>query len=256
VALLTTAVVDHPVGQLLAAITDVPLSLPTWTPLFAVVVGAVAGAAYAARRGSDVVGVLLLAFVQGMGGLLLRDTLLQTGTPTVLLESRYLVGASLAAAAGFLFAGLLTRLAGTLLVLDALALGILCTLGAGAALALTLSSTAAVFIGVVTAAGGPVLRDVVAGESPLMLRPGVFTAVAALIGTSLFVVLVTVVEMSYGPAQLITVMVVLVVRVLAIQLGWQTTAARDLSDRVWRLWSRRPSEQVAERLPRDRDQRR
>jgi uncharacterized membrane protein YeiH len=133
-------------------------------------------------------------------------------------------------------------------------------LGAGAALALSLGNTAAVFIGVVTAAGGPVLRDIVAGESPLMLRPGVFTAIAALIGTSGFVLLVTVVNAPYGLAQIVTVAIVLLVRILAVMLGWHTTPARDLSDRVWRIWDRRvatpPQDEIPDAMPDRRGERR
>jgi hypothetical protein len=123
---------------------DLPASLPSWTQLAAVAVGAVGGAAYAARRGFDVVGVLLLAVAAGLGGLLLRDTLLQNGTSIVLTDGRYLLIAVGAAILGFFFAGLIDRLEPVIVVLDALALGFLCTVGASAALSIRLSPIAAV----------------------------------------------------------------------------------------------------------------
>lgn len=220
------------------ALADLTVTLPAWSQLVAVVVGALAGAAYAARRGFDVVGVLLLAVVQGLGGLLLRDTLLQSGRSDVLLDGRYLLGACGAAVIGFFFAGLVARLSGTLIVLDALAMGFLCSVGAGAALALSLSPSAAIFIGVVTAAGGPVLRDMVAGESPFILRPGVFVAVAAFFGATSYVLLVEQTSATYPQAQVVTVVVVFLVRILAVSRRWETTPAHDLSDRLWRMWQR------------------
>jgi uncharacterized membrane protein YeiH len=218
---------------------DLPASLPSWTQLAAVAVGAVGGAAYAARRGFDVVGVLLLAVAAGLGGLLLRDTLLQNGTSIVLTDGRYLLIAVAAAVIGFFFAGLIDRLEPVIVVLDALALGFFCTVGASAALSIRLSPVAAVFIGSVTAAGGLVLRDLLAGDAPTVLRPGVFTAAAAFFGALAFVLLVQSTGIANGQAQILAMLVVFVVRLLAIRLAWQTRPARDLTTRLWDFWAAR-----------------
>lgn len=218
-------------------VIDLPASLPSWTQLAAVAIAAVGGAAYAARRGFDVVGVLLLAVAAGLGGLLLRDTLLQTGTSIVLTDSRYLLIAVGAAVVGFFFAGLVDRLEPVIVVLDALALGFFCTVGASAALSIRLSPVAAVFIGSVTAAGGLVLRDLLAGDAPRMLRPGVFTAAAAFFGALAFVLLVQFTGIANGQAQIIAMLVVFVVRLLAIRLAWRTRPAKDLTDRLWDFWA-------------------
>jgi uncharacterized membrane protein YeiH len=219
-------------------IEGLPLALPAWTQLAAVAVGAVSGAAYAARRGFDVVGILLLAVAEGLGGLLLRDTLLQTGTSIVLLDGRYLLLACAAAVVGFFFAGLLDRLDGLITVLDALALGFLCTVGADAALRIHLPPISAVFIGTVTAAGGLVLRDLLAGDAPRVLRPGVFTAAAAFFGALTFTALVGLTDIATGQAQIIAMLVVFVVRLLAVRLTWSTRPAEDFTDRLWGFWSR------------------
>jgi uncharacterized membrane protein YeiH len=220
------------------AIAGIPLALPAWTQLVAAGVGAVGGAVYAAKRGFDVVGVLLLAVAEGLGGLLLRDTLLQTGTSIVLLDGRYLLVATAAAAVGFFFAGLIDRLEGVILVLDALALGFFCTVGADSALSISLSPIAAVFIGTVTAVGGLVLRDLLAGDAPRVLRPGVFTAAAAFFGALTFVLLETLTSLPSGQSQIIAMLVVFAVRLLAVRLEWRTRAASEISDRVWALWAR------------------
>jgi uncharacterized membrane protein YeiH len=220
------------------AIAGIPLALPAWTQLVAAGVGAVSGAVYAAKRGFDVVGVLLLAVAGGLGGLLLRDTLLQTGTSIVLLDGRYLLVAAAAATIGFFFAGLVDRLEGVILVLDALALGFFCTVGADSAISISLSPIAAVFIGTVTAVGGLVLRDLLAGDAPRVLRPGVFTAAAALFGALTFVLLETLTSLPSGQSQIIAMLVVFAVRLLAVRLEWRTRAASDISDRVWSVWAR------------------
>lgn len=217
---------------------DASLALPAWTQLAAVGVGAVSGAAYAARRGFDVVGVMLLAVAEGLGGLLLRDTLLQTGTSIVLIDNRYLLLAAAAAVVGFFFAGLIDRLEPVVIVLDALALGFLCTVGASVALGEQLSWIAAIFIGTMTAVGGVTLRDLLAGEAPRVLRPGVFTAAAAFFGALAFVVLVKAAQLPTGQAQILAMLTVFAVRLLAVRLRWETRAARDITDRLWSFWSR------------------
>jgi uncharacterized membrane protein YeiH len=219
-------------------IAGLPLGLPAWTQLAAVGVGAVSGAVYAAKRGFDAVGVLVLAVAEGLGGLLLRDTLLQTGTSVALLDGRYLLVAAVAAVVGFFFAGLVDRLEGVILVLDAVALGFFCTVGADSALGISLSPIAAVFIGTVTAVGGLVLRDLLAGDAPRVLRPGVFTAAAAFFGALAFVLLQTLTSIPSGQAQILAMVVVFAVRLLAVRLEWRTRAASEISDRVWAVWAR------------------
>jgi uncharacterized membrane protein YeiH len=218
---------------------DVAQALPAWSQLTAVAVGAVSGAAYAARRGFDVVGVLLLAVAEGLGGLLLRDTLLQTGSSIVLVDARYLSLAAGAAVLGFFFAGLIDRLDGLVVVLDALALGILCSAGSNAAMREALDWLPAIFIGTVTAVGGITLRDLLAGDAPRVLRPGVFTASAAFFGALAFVTLVKVVHMDRTEAQIVVILLVFALRLLAIKWSWSTRPAQDITERIWRSWSRK-----------------
>jgi len=225
-------------GTVATVIAGLPLGLPAWTQLAAVGVGAVSGAVYAAKRGFDAVGVLMLAVAEGLGGLLLRDTLLQTGTSVVLVDGRYLLVATVAAVIGFFFAGLVDRLEGVILVLDAVALGFFCTVGADAALGISLSPIAAVFIGTVTAVGGLVLRDLLAGDAPRVLRPGVFTAAAAFFGALAFVLIESLTSVPSGQAQIIAMVVVFAVRLLAVRLEWRTRSASEIGDRVWAVWAR------------------
>lgn len=212
-------------------------TLPDWSTYAAVAFGGLAGAAFAARRGFDVIGVLGLAIAQGMGGLLLASILLQTGTPEVLVDGRYLLLVTLAGLVGFFFAGLIARAVQSFVLLDALSLGLLCAVGTNLALRSGLGNVPAVFIGVMTAVGGLILRDILAGRAPEVLRPGIFIAFAALIGASLFVVLVDV-GATRAFAQFATLIVVTALRFLSVRFHWATHEARDFSDRVWRVWGR------------------
>jgi len=222
------------------------LSLPAWTKLAAVVTGSLVGAEFAAKRGFDPVGVFGLAFAQGLGGLVLLELLLLNGTPLFLQDPKYLIGSALASVAGFFFAGLLSRSYPLLITLDAVSSGFLVCVGVEAALALQLPLISAIFLGTLTATGGLVLRDVMAGISPTLLRPGVLNGAVALLGAALFALLHEFTELPIGVEQVAVVTFVFVLRMLAIWRGWKTRTTQDISDRFWGIWSRREEEEEEE----------
>lgn len=206
-------------------------SLPVWSAYAAVMIGGVAGASYAARRQFDVIGVLGLAVASGLGGLLLRDVLLQKGTPVVLTDPRYLLSAAIAALVGFLFASAIARVGIVLLALDALAMGLFVSLGAVAGLYYDLGIPAAVFLGVTTAIGGSILRDLLSGEPPSVFRPGIFSGIAALFGAIVFVILD-----QFGVAtfwnQVATILAVAGLRWLALWRQWESPSSGDFLGRL------------------------
>jgi uncharacterized membrane protein YeiH len=211
-------------------------ALPVWTLYLAVVVGGVAGATYAARRGFDVIGVLALSVTTGLGGLLIRDILLARG-PIVLRDSTFIWMAVLAAVLGFFFAGYIARFDRALLALEALAMGLLASVGTDSALRAGLGAMSAVAVGTIVATSGPLLRDILGGDAPQLLRPGVFLGVIALGGSIAYVILE---ELTDEPllSQIVVILAVFVTRILALMWDIETRPAQDLSDRVWSYWSR------------------
>ena len=206
-------------------------SLPVWSAYAAVMIGGVAGASYAARRQFDVIGVLGLAVASGLGGLLLRDVLLQKGTPVVLTDPRYLLSAAIAALVGFLFASAIARVGIVLLALDALAMGLFVSLGAVAGLYYDLGIPAAVFLGVTTAIGGSILRDLLSGEPPSVFRPGIFSGIAALFGAIVFVILDQLGVATFWN-QVATIAAVAGLRWLALWRQWESPSSGDFLGRL------------------------
>jgi uncharacterized membrane protein YeiH len=186
---------------------------------------AVTGALSAVRKRYDLVGVLVLAFVTGLGGALLRDGLfLQTGPAAVLTDWRYLGGVLAGAVAGSYFARHLHRLKLFFVVVDALALGAYAMVGAQKSLALGLPPVSASLVGVVNAVGGGMLRDVLVREEPLIFKPGEFYALAALAGCVVYIGLVTRLGVPESVAALAGASAAFSVRLLSIRLGWRTGA--------------------------------
>lgn len=214
------------------------LELPSWTAFAAVGVSGLAGATHAAKRGFDVVGVFTIGMASSLGGLLLRDILLQNGTSVVFTEPLYLVIACATAIAGFFFAGLISQLTPVMVILDGLAMGFLCTAGATSAFKAGLATSSIIFIGVITAVGGLVLRDVISGTAPQIVRPGVFIAFPAIVSSFVFVIVLNVWS-NWTVSQMSAMVCALGLRAGSHWLGWHTGSASDLSDRVWGFWYNR-----------------
>jgi uncharacterized membrane protein YeiH len=215
----------------LAAATET-LKVPYVVDLAAIVIGALTGGLLAAREGFAVSGVLLLAVSGGLGGGLIRDILLAQGTPVALTNRAYLPTVAITAAVTFWFSGWLSRLTGLLVVLDALTLGFFTVIGAQKAQLAGLPSASVVFIGVVTAVGGAVIRDVLLAQQAYIVRPGPYFAVAALIGAVVLTVLAGPLGLPPLPVAAIVIVLVAGLNVLSVWRGWEAPVAVDLPSRA------------------------
>lgn len=201
--------------------------LPPWFHLAATFVFAVTGAIAAIRRGYDVVGVFFLALVTGLGGALLRDGLfLHHGPALMLRDWRYLPAVAVACGFGWWFGHWHDRFNLAFSVLDALGLAAYGVIGSQLSLQSGLSAPAAVLVGVVNAAGGGLLRDILVREEPIIFRAGQFYALAATAGCGLFVTLVRKSGLSAPAAGTISVVSTFVFRALAIRYDWKTAPLR------------------------------
>ena len=159
-------------------------SLPFET--IGVAVFALSGALMAARKGMDPFGFALLATLTGVGGGTLRDLLIGTrpvfwvGDPTDVLVC--LIVAELVFALGPRRVAALEggRRGRVLLWADALGLALFAVMGTLKALASGVPALSAVALGTVTAAFGGIIRDIVAGTTPLVLRQEIYVTAAAL----------------------------------------------------------------------------
>ena len=79
-------------------------------------------------------------------------------------------------------------------------------------------------IGIVTACGGGLLRDVLVSDEPLLFKPGQLYVLAALIGASLFTLLILYFKISTTAAVLLAIACCFVFRILAIAFDWKTVS--------------------------------
>lgn len=182
-----------------------------------VAVFAATGALAASRKQLDLIGFIFLAAVTGIGGGTLRDLIL--GVPVFwVIQHLYILVCVTAAIAVFFTAHLLESRYKLLLWLDALGLAAYCVFGAYKGLLFTGSPVVAVVMGVLTATFGGILRDVLAEEPSVLLRPEIYVT-AALTGAVVYVLL-TVFGVPLFVAALLAFLSSFAVRGGALAFGW------------------------------------
>lgn len=214
---------------------------PLWIELPAVVAGALAGALFAKNRGLDLIGILALGLVSGLGGGIIRDILLSR-VPLALRSPWYLWTVTGAALVGAFLAGAVNRMRLVLQLIDSLSLALFSVIGAQGGLSRGLPTASAILLGTVTGVGGSVVRDVLVGETPpRMLRRGPPYASAALIGAGLYVALVSRFEVNKVVAELSAVVVICVIRAIAHWRRWESPEPKDLTPGLLRPKDKHPT---------------
>lgn len=157
--------------------------------LTGVFANALLGGVIARQERLDPVGFGALAIMSGLGGGLIRDVLLQHGTPVALTDYAYLLTAVCGAMVAFILVveGWLWDRVWP--VIDALALGVWAAAGAQKTLGVGLGWLPAVLLGVVTAVGGGMVRDVVLRRIPGIFGGNTLYATCALVASAVMVLL-------------------------------------------------------------------
>jgi uncharacterized membrane protein YeiH len=186
--------------------------------LVGIFVFAISGGLVAVRKDLDMFGVLVLAGITGLGGGFARDVLIGAVPPAALADWRYLMVPVAAGLVAFWFHPGLGRREPLVNVFDAAGLGLFCVTGALKALAYGLGPVPAALMGLLTAIGGGVLRDLLAGRVPIVLR-GELYATPALVGAGAAVVGVQV-GLAPGTVAVPAAVACFGWRVLAMRRGW------------------------------------
>ena len=160
-----------------------------------VAIFALTGALVAARKGMDPFGFILLATVTGVGGGTLRDILLGRGIFWVRDPSDVIVCTTVALLAwtlAYLRPGVLEGWAGRKLLIwaDAAGLSLFAVVGTLKGLDAAAPVLSAVALGAMTATFGGILRDILAGDRPIVLWSRDFYVTAATAGAAMTALLV------------------------------------------------------------------
>ncbi len=191
--------------------------------LFGVVVFAITGSLAAGRKQLDLLGVVVLAIVTALGGGTIRDLLLGASPVFWIRDINYILLPAGTAVLVFVVSQMRPLDSASIRIPDAFGLAIFTAIGANIALEHNVSWVVAVIMGMMTGVAGGMLRDVLAGEIPLILRTEIY-ATASMCGALVYTGLTSLYPGgSYGPFpvdmtnMLASMLVTLSLRLVAIK---------------------------------------
>ena len=193
-----------------------------WVDLFGIAVFAASGSLAAARLGMTFVTFVFFALVTGVGGGTVRDLLIDA--PVFWVRDWRVAAVCLATALLIWATPQRWWSERALDWFDAVGLAAYAVFGAAKALAFGVPPVVAVLMGVITACVGGIIRDVLAGEASILLRPELYVTAAAL-AACLYVLLVSL-GASVAIAAPLAVLLGFGLRALAIVRGLKLPAYR------------------------------
>lgn len=131
---------------------------------------ATSGALTAVQKGFDAVGIVILAEATALGGGVLRDLVIGDVPPAAFRHAWYLLVPLAAAAVAFFAHPVVARLSFTVLLFDAAGLGLFCVTGTLKALDFGLGAVQSAVLGVTTGVGGGLVRDIIARQTPALVK--------------------------------------------------------------------------------------
>ncbi|GAA0491950.1 MULTISPECIES: trimeric intracellular cation channel family protein [Streptomyces] len=199
--------------------------------LIGIFVFAISGALLAVRKNFDIFGIAVLAEVTALGGGLFRDLIIGAVPPAAFTDLGYFLTPLVAAVLVFFLHPQVQRIQTGVNVFDAAGLGLFTVAGTTKAYEYGLGLTASATLGMATAVGGGVLRDIIANEVPSLVRwDRDLYAVPAIVGAAIVALCIEFRTLNPGTSALAAV-VAFAVRLLALRFHW----------RAPRAWNRRSS---------------
>ena len=187
------------------------------------VVFAISGVIAVAERRIDWFGAIVVGVVAAIGGGTLRDLVLGQAPVFWIDDMTYL---GFAVAGSVIAIPLVARLGPSfrrfeagLQLADAMGLALFAVVGASLTLDLGQSGAVAVTCGIVTGVGGGVIRDLLVGQTPLIMRSEIY-ATAALAGTITFVLLNDTAGLPLWISSIAGMLIVFSLRIAGLRQQW------------------------------------
>ncbi|MGB9705699.1 MAG: trimeric intracellular cation channel family protein [Pyrobaculum sp.] len=199
-----------------------------------IVAFALSGALKAGEKDMDLLGFVVLGFSTALAGGIIRDLLLGRVPPVNVVYMPYSLTAIAASLAAFFLYPYVKKVRDYVLYPDAVGLGAFAAIGAD----LTASYCqmrglgncwlTVMMLSSVTAAGGGIVRDVLAGEVPAVLRREIYASAAAVGG----LIYLAALGLGREVAMLVTIVAVTAIRIVSLARGWELPRIRQGKPRV------------------------
>lgn len=178
---------------------------------------AVTGALAAMEKRMDIFGITVLAVITALGGGTIRDILMGQMPPFYFVKPAYLAVAIGTALAVFFFRGMFSSMKGPLVTFDAIGLGVFTVIGAEKALGLGFPFVPVIILAMLTGIGGGMIRDVLRGEIPFVLKKEIYAS-ASLLGAVVFYLILKIPGAPAWAAMIIGMGCTIAVRLLSVRL--------------------------------------
>lgn len=208
------------------------LTLPLWLDLASVIVGAISGVLVAQQKKLDLVGFMALAVMGGLGGGLIRDTIMQRGGVYALDSTFAIPSTVITALCAFMFPSALTRHPRCVEWVDIISIGLFAAAGTDKAMSFMLSPWACVLMGTLTAVGGGMIRDVCTHDTPRIFKSSNYYAICAIAGSVVSYVSVFVLYINRPIAATLCVVTVVILRRISLHFNLITPNNVDFTPRV------------------------
>jgi len=199
--------------------------LPVELDYLAIFAWALSGAILGLRRRLDLIGVLVIATVSSVGGGLIRDGMMLQRTPPVLTETWYLPLIVLASLFAVVFRGWIqgsSTVDRIVSAIDALGTPAFAVVGLELAMKAGIHLPGVILVGCISGMGGGLIRDIMLGEVPEVLKPGHYLVIPLIGACGFYLLFTQALGAAPTPIAWVTVVMFFVVRILTLRFGWQT----------------------------------
>ncbi len=167
----------------------------------------------------DVFGMLILAFVTGVGGGTLRDIMIGSIPVFWMNNLTYILMIVISVVLTVIFRKQFSEhWSKSLMLFDTIGLGVFTIIGIEKALRFGLSPTIAIILGTMTGSFGGVIRDILANKLPALFHKEIYATACIAGGTVYFLINGL---MNHNLVVFITIMVVISVRLLSLKYHWE-----------------------------------
>ena len=193
--------------------------------LFGTVAFAITGAFKAIEKKFDVIGILVLATITGVAGGTIRDVVLGR-VPNSIVDPTYVIVTIASGITIFFLYSRLKKHWNLFLKFDAIGLGVFTIIGATFAYNIFgLNFLAILLAGVLTAAGGGILRDIFVNQVPIVFVKEFYLS-ASFIGIVIFSIILYFTDELYY-ATIVGIVLTTSLRLIAMKYNWNLPKVKN-----------------------------
>lgn len=195
-----------------------------WVDLAGTCVFAISGVLTAIQKKFDLVGSLVIGFVTAIGGGTLRDMLIGRFPVGWLNDRNYFIVIVAGYLIAYLFKQRVLALKKSMFLFDTIGIGLFTILGIQIALEYGLHIEHCLFMGVISACFGGVIRDTLTNEIPLIFRKEIYAS-ACFVGGIMYLILDRI-SMWENLNIILSIGLVFLIRYFSIRRGWSLNVSR------------------------------